>query len=62
MARQAVITAVTALPGLIASTWAWTAALLANPVTWIVIALVAAIALCIYYWDDLKAAAISAWD
>lgn len=61
-ARQAVMTAATALPSLIASTMAWTAALLTNPVTWIVLAIVAAVALLIYYWDDLKAAGIAAWN
>lgn len=39
--------------------WGFTAALLANPMTWIVlgiIALIAAIVLLIIYWDDVKAA------
>lgn len=44
MAKQAVITAVQAMPGLISSVWGFTAALLANPITWIVIAIVALIA------------------
>lgn len=44
MAKQAVITAAQALPGLIASVWSFTAALLANPVTWIVIGIMALIA------------------
>jgi TP901 family phage tail tape measure protein len=64
MARQAIVTAATALPPLIASVWAFTAALLANPMTWVVLgimALIAAIALCVIYWDDIKAAASSAW-
>ena len=61
-ARQATITAVTALPKLIAATWAWTVALLTNPITWIVLAIVAAVALLIYYWDDLKAVGIAAWN
>lgn len=42
-----------------AATWLFNAALWANPITWIiaaVIALVAAIALAIYYWDDITAA------
>ena len=50
---------------LTAAVWAFNAALLANPITWIVIAiagLVAAIAVCIIYWDDVKAAAINAWN
>ena len=65
MAKAAIMTAVTALPGLIAKTWAFTAALLANPLTWVVIgimALIGAIALCIIYWDDIKIAASNAWD
>ncbi|GAA0394745.1 phage tail tape measure protein [Brevundimonas terrae] len=33
------------LTGMIGTTWAWTAALLANPMTWIVLAIVAAVAL-----------------
>ena len=41
------------------SVWAMSAALLANPITWIVLgitALVAAVGAAIYYWDDLKSA------
>ncbi len=56
MARQAVTTAVTAMPGLIASVWSFTAALLANPVTWIVIAIMALIAalIALYLnWDEV---------
>ena len=39
-------------------TWVLNTALLANPITWIVlgvVALIAAVAAMIYYWDDLKA-------
>ena len=61
-AKQAWSAAATALPKLIAATWQWTVALLTNPVTWIVLAIVAAVALLIYYWDDLKAAGIAAWN
>lgn len=42
-----------------ASVWASTIALLANPVTWVVlaiVALIAAIVLCIVYWDEVSAA------
>lgn len=42
-----------------AAVWAFTAALLANPVTWVVLgimALIGAIYLCVKYWDVLKAA------
>jgi len=65
MARQAITTAVTAMPGLIASVWSFTAALLANPITWIIIgivALVAAIILLWQNWDSVTAWLRSAWD
>lgn len=52
MAKQAIVTAVTALPGLIAGVWSFTAALLANPITWIVIAIVALIAALILLWQN----------
>ena len=42
-----------------AATWLFNTALLANPITWIVLgvmALIAAVAALIYYWDDLVAA------
>lgn len=64
MGKQAIFTAITALPGLIASTWAFTAALLANPVTWIVIgiiALIAAIILLVQNWDTVSAAFAAGW-
>lgn len=64
MARQAITTAVTAMPGLIASVWSFTAALLANPITWIIIgivALVAAIILLWQNWDSVSAWISSAW-
>ncbi len=41
------------------------ASLLASPVTWIIIgimALIAVIALCIVYWDEIKEAFIKAWE
>ena len=44
--------------------WAANAAMLANPYTWIVIgivAVVAAIALCIIYWDEIKATILEWW-
>ena len=44
MAKQAIATAATALGPLITSVWSFTAALLANPITWIVIGIVALIA------------------
>lgn len=55
MAKQAIATAVKALPGLIASVWSFTAALLANPVTWIVIGIVALIAAIILLWQNWDA-------
>ena len=50
---------------LTAAVLAFNAALLANPITWVVIAiaaLVAAIAVCIIYWDDVKVYAVNAWN
>ena len=44
MAKQAIATASTALGPLISSVWSFTAALLANPITWVVIAIVGLIA------------------
>ncbi|MEA4933169.1 MAG: phage tail tape measure protein, partial [Lawsonibacter sp.] len=64
MARQAITTAVTALPGLISSVWSFTAALLANPITWVVIgiaALIAALILLWQNWDAVTAWLSSAW-
>lgn len=64
MAKQAVITAVQAMPGLIASVWSFTTALLANPITWVVvgiIALIAAIILLWKNWDSVVAWIQGAW-
>ncbi len=52
IARQAITTAVTAMPGLIASVWGFTAALLANPITWIIISIVALITAIILLWQN----------
>ena len=52
MAKQAIVTAVTALPGLIASVWSFTAALLANPITWVVLAIVGLIAILVLLWKN----------
>ena len=52
MAKQAIVTAVQALPGLIAGVWSFTAALLANPVTWIVLGIVALIAALVLLWKN----------
>ncbi len=65
LAQRAILAAVTALPPLIASVWAFTAALLANPMTWVVLgimALIAAIILCVVYWDEIAAACGVAWE
>ena len=55
-ATKGVIAAVVGFKALIASTWAWTAALLANPMTWVVVGIMAAIAAvwAIYkYWTPI---------
>src|ERR1044072_2283213 len=71
----AALTAPTMAP-LIASTWAWTAALLANPLTWIIAGIVALIAVIVLIatktdwfqklwsvcWGAIKTAASAAWD
>lgn len=65
MGMQAIRTAITAMPGLIASTWAFTTALLANPITWVVLAiigLIAAIILLWRNWDTVTAWLGQAWD
>lgn len=52
--KQAVTTAATALPGLISGVWSFTAALLANPITWIVIAIIALIGVIILLWNKCE--------
>lgn len=50
---------------LISSTWAWTAALLANPITWIVVgvgALIAGLALAWKHFDGFRGAVVGAWE
>lgn len=54
MARQAITTAATALPGLISGVWSFTAALLANPITWVVIAIIALVAGIILLWNKCE--------
>lgn len=47
------------LLGAVSATWAFTAALLANPITWIVlavVALIAGLAMLVIYWDEVSAA------
>ena len=51
--------------GAVKSTWAFTIALLANPITWIVLgiaALVAALVGLVVYWDEVTAAVLSSWE
>lgn len=59
MAKQAITTAVTALPGLIAGVWSFTTALLANPITWIVIAIIALVVALVLLWQNWDT--VSAW-
>ncbi|MFW5435207.1 phage tail tape measure protein [Paenibacillus apiarius] len=65
MARQATMAAIRAMPGLIASVWSFTAALLANPITWVVVgitALIAALVLLWQNWDAVVSFLQSLWD
>lgn len=65
MGKQAVTTAITSMPALISSVWAFTSALLANPITWVVIGIVALIgALYLLWknWDTVVAWLNSAWN
>lgn len=51
-ARMVMMTSVLpALTGVIAATWAWTVALLANPITWIVLAVGALVAAIVVCWQ-----------
>jgi hypothetical protein len=55
----------TAVQWATAAEWGFVASILANPITWIVvgiIALIAALVLLVVYWDDVAAAAERAWD
>lgn len=52
MAAQAIRTAVMALPGLVAGVWSFTAALLANPITWVVLAIVGLIVVIVLLWRN----------
>ena len=54
--KQAIFAGIKAIPGLVSSVWSFTAALFANPVTWIVIgviALIAALYLLHKNWDKV---------
>lgn len=61
-----ILSALVGIVGLVtAAQWLWNSSLLANPLTWIVvgiIALIAAIVLLVKNWDKVKAAAGRAWD
>ncbi|TAL31590.1 MAG: phage tail tape measure protein [Spirochaetes bacterium] len=65
---QAAVTSGGLLPALWASVkamWAYTAALLANPTTWVIIgivALVAGIVQLVKHWDKVKTAVVGTWD
>ncbi len=63
-ARGAILAAARALPALIASVWSFTAALLANPITWVVVAIVglgAAVWALARNWDTVVAWMGNAW-
>ncbi|ACI98543.1 phage tail tape measure protein [Rhodospirillum centenum] len=55
MAASLVTGLVPALGSAVAGAWAFTAALLANPITWVVLALAAAAAVVYAYWEPIKA-------
>lgn len=61
-----ILSALVGIVGLVtAAQWLWNTSLLANPLTWIVlgiIALIAAIVLLVKNWDKVKAAGAKAWD
>jgi len=53
------------LTGAIAKTWAWTAAMLANPITWVVAgiaALVVGVALAWKHFDKFRGVVVGAWE
>jgi len=63
--RAAMTTAVRALPALIASVWSFTAALLANPITWVVVAIVglgAAVYALWRNWDKVTGYLVARWN
>ncbi len=61
-ATTGVTAAMAGFKGLIASTWAWTAALLANPITWVVVAVIGAVALIYKYWEPISGFFVKLWD
>ena len=50
--KQAIFAGIKAIPGLVSSVWSFTAALLANPITWIVIGVIALIAALYLLWKN----------
>lgn len=50
--KQAIFAGIKAIPGLVSSVWSFTAALLANPVTWVVIGIIALIAALYLLWKN----------
>ncbi|MEV8065279.1 phage tail tape measure protein [Streptomyces sp. NPDC085995] len=44
------------------SVWAMNSALLANPITWIIVGIAAAVILIIAYWGQIKTVTLAAWD
>ncbi len=61
-----ILSALVGIVGLVtAAQWLWNASLLANPITWVVlgiVALIAVIVLLVKNWDKVAAAAGKAWD
>ncbi|WP_195282221.1 phage tail tape measure protein [Harryflintia acetispora] len=53
-AKTAIHAAATALPGLISSVWSFTAALLANPITWVVIGIIALAAAFVFCYKKFE--------
>jgi phage-related protein len=65
MAVAAQIAAAGGLPAVIAATWAWTAALLANPITWIILGiglLIGALVFLAMNWDAVVAFVTDVWN
>lgn len=61
-ASKALGFASTAIRGVALAFRVMTVAIASNPIGAIIIALIAIISACIFYWDDLKEAGISAWE
>lgn len=55
------LTAVGGIGAVTTACWAWAAALLANPITWIVAAVIAAVALLYIYWKPITAFFVKLW-